>query len=182
MKIELNGQERRVVGRVLTERKALLIETADDTTQPDTARHAGSIELSIIEPILRKCYSSRMSSRLPHQQKRLGAAEGVGKLSRPTWPSLRIAPDCLPHPLEALGWRLGGSGERNPNGPSRRAPHNGRIGERVRPPLRDAAQADALSELHVDHRHDADGLPMKQWRQKAADWQDKAGIVRRRGA
>ena len=43
LKIELNYQERRVVGRVLTERRALLIETTEDTTQPDSARHAGSI-------------------------------------------------------------------------------------------------------------------------------------------
>ena len=39
---------------------------------------------------------------------------------------------------------------------------SGRVGERVRPD-RDPfpAQADALRELHVDHRHDADGLPVK---------------------
>ena len=35
LKIELNDQERRVVGRLLTERKALLIEITEDTTQPD---------------------------------------------------------------------------------------------------------------------------------------------------
>ena len=69
LKIELNNQERRVVGRVLTERKALLVETTEDTTQPDAARRAGSIELSIIEPILRKCYASGMSRQLVHQPK-----------------------------------------------------------------------------------------------------------------
>ena len=42
------------MGRLLTERKALLIETTEDTTQPDSARHAGSIELSVIESILGK--------------------------------------------------------------------------------------------------------------------------------
>jgi hypothetical protein len=54
LEVTLNDQERRVVGRVLTERKALLIETREDTTQPDAARRAGSIELSVIEAILGK--------------------------------------------------------------------------------------------------------------------------------
>ena len=36
----------------LRERKALLIETTEDTTQPDTARRAGSIELLVIASIL----------------------------------------------------------------------------------------------------------------------------------
>jgi hypothetical protein len=35
-----------------SERKALLIETTEDTTQPDSARRAGLIELSVIESIL----------------------------------------------------------------------------------------------------------------------------------
>ena len=38
LEVELNDQERRAVGRLLTERKALLIETTEDTTQPDSAR------------------------------------------------------------------------------------------------------------------------------------------------
>jgi hypothetical protein len=42
------------VGRLVTERKALLIEITEDTTQPDSARRAGSIELSVIESILGK--------------------------------------------------------------------------------------------------------------------------------
>ena len=67
MEVTLNDQERRVVGRLLTERKALLIETTDDTTKPDAARHAGSIELSVIESILGKCYASERSRRPPHQ-------------------------------------------------------------------------------------------------------------------
>ena len=54
MKIELNDQERRAVGRLLAERKALLIEMTEDTTQPDSARRSGSIELSVIESILGK--------------------------------------------------------------------------------------------------------------------------------
>jgi hypothetical protein len=54
LEVKLNDQERRAVGRLLSERKALLIETTDDTTQPDSARRAGSIELSVIESILGK--------------------------------------------------------------------------------------------------------------------------------
>ena len=40
------------MGRLLTERKARLIEITEDTTQPDPARRAGLIELSVIESIL----------------------------------------------------------------------------------------------------------------------------------
>ena len=81
MEVTLNDQERRVVGRVLTERKALLIETIEDTTQPDAARRAGSIELSIIEPILRKCYSSGMSRQLVNQP--IGSGRGNDSESFP---------------------------------------------------------------------------------------------------
>ena len=54
MEVKLNDQERRAVGRLLTERKALLIEITEDTTQPDPARRAGLIELSVIVSILGK--------------------------------------------------------------------------------------------------------------------------------
>ena len=83
MKIELNDQERRVVGRLLTERKALLIEITEDTTQPDAARRAGLIELSVIESVLGKLCLRDVTSTAA-SAKRLGAAEGVGKLSRPS--------------------------------------------------------------------------------------------------
>jgi hypothetical protein len=72
LEVKLNDQERRVVGRVLTERRALLIETTEDTTQPDAARHAGSIELSIIGSILGKCYASEMSRQPMHQPRGSG--------------------------------------------------------------------------------------------------------------
>ena len=52
MKIELNDQERRAVGRLLTERKARLIETTEDTTQPDAERRAGLFELLVLASIL----------------------------------------------------------------------------------------------------------------------------------
>ena len=80
MKIELNDQERQVVGRLLTERKAQLIEITEDTTQPDASRRAGSIELSVIESTLGKLQDVR---RAPHQPRGSGTAEGVGILSRP---------------------------------------------------------------------------------------------------
>jgi hypothetical protein len=83
LEVKLNDQERRVVGRVLTERKALLIETTEDTTQPDAARRAGSVELSVIEAILGKLCLRDLTS-IAASAKRFGATEGVGKLSRPT--------------------------------------------------------------------------------------------------
>jgi hypothetical protein len=52
LKIELNDQERRAVGRLLTERKARLIETTEDTTQPDAKRRAGLFELLVLASVL----------------------------------------------------------------------------------------------------------------------------------
>ena len=72
MRIELNDQERRAVGGLLTERKALLIELTEDTTQSDMARRAGSIELSVIESILGKYYASEMSRQPVNQPRGLG--------------------------------------------------------------------------------------------------------------
>jgi hypothetical protein len=54
LEVKLNDQERRAVGRLLVERKALLIETTEDTTRPDHARRAGLMELSVIASILGK--------------------------------------------------------------------------------------------------------------------------------
>ena len=54
MEIELNDQERKAVGRLLTERKSLLIEITEDTTQPDSARRAGLIELLTIASVTGK--------------------------------------------------------------------------------------------------------------------------------
>jgi hypothetical protein len=83
LEVKLNDKERRAVGRLLTERKALLIETTEDTTQPDSARRAGSIELSVIESILGKL-CRRDATSTAASAKRLGAADGVGNLLRPT--------------------------------------------------------------------------------------------------
>ena len=71
------------MGRLLIERKALLIETTGDTTQPDSARRAGLIELSVIESIVGKLCLRDVAST-GASAKRFGAAERVGILSRPT--------------------------------------------------------------------------------------------------
>jgi hypothetical protein len=71
------------VGRLLLERKALPIEITEDTTQPDAARRAGSIELSVLESILGKLCLRDITSTAA-SVKTLGAAEGVGNLSRST--------------------------------------------------------------------------------------------------
>ena len=80
MKIELGNQERRAVGKLLLERKALLIEITEDTTQPDASRRAGLIELSVIESMLGKLRLRDVTSSAA-SAKRLGAS---GNLSRTT--------------------------------------------------------------------------------------------------
>ena len=83
VEVKLNDQERWVVGRLLMERKALLIETTEDTTQSDAVRRSGFIELAVIESILGKLCLRDVTSTAA-SVKTLGAAEGVGNLSRPT--------------------------------------------------------------------------------------------------
>jgi hypothetical protein len=83
LEIELDDQERRALDRLLTERKAVLIETTEDTTQPDPARRDRSIELSVLESILGKLRLREVPSSAA-AAKRLGEAEGVGNLSRST--------------------------------------------------------------------------------------------------
>ena len=63
MEIELNDQERRAVGRLLADRKALLIEIAEDTAQPDPARHAGLIELVTIDSVIRRLRGAMSRNR-----------------------------------------------------------------------------------------------------------------------
>jgi hypothetical protein len=59
MKLELNDQERRTVGKSLGERKARLIENAEDTTRPLAARRSWSDELKAIASVLRKLRTLR---------------------------------------------------------------------------------------------------------------------------
>ena len=54
LEIELKDQERRAIRRLLAERKALLIENPEDTTQPDAERRAALTELLVIVSILGK--------------------------------------------------------------------------------------------------------------------------------
>jgi hypothetical protein len=91
LRIELNDQERRAVGGLLTERKALLIELTEDTTQSDMARRAGSIELSVIESILGKCYASEMSRQPVNQAKGSGRRNESESFSDPHKHSGRVS-------------------------------------------------------------------------------------------
>ena len=54
LKIELNDQERRAVGRALVDRRARLIESTGDTTLTRAKQRAGLLELSAIASVLRK--------------------------------------------------------------------------------------------------------------------------------
>ena len=63
LKLELNDQERRAVGRSLAERKARLIEKAGDTTQPRAAKRSGSLELEVITSVLNKMRSANGAKR-----------------------------------------------------------------------------------------------------------------------
>jgi hypothetical protein len=56
LEIDLTDQEERVVGRLLTEREARLIEITEDTTIPDGERRGGSIELLVVASTLRKLH------------------------------------------------------------------------------------------------------------------------------
>jgi hypothetical protein len=91
LEVTLNDHERRVVGRVLTERKALLIETTEDTTHPDGERRAGLIELSVIESILGKCYASEMSRQPVNQAKGSGRRNESESFSDPHKHSGRVS-------------------------------------------------------------------------------------------
>jgi hypothetical protein len=54
LKIDVNDQERRALGRALVDRRARLIESTGDTTQTRAKRRAGLLDLSAIASVLRK--------------------------------------------------------------------------------------------------------------------------------
>ena len=54
LKVELNDQEHRALGKALVERKERLIENTGDTTQTRATQRAGLLELSAITSVLRK--------------------------------------------------------------------------------------------------------------------------------
>jgi hypothetical protein len=64
LKIELNDQERRALGKALVERKARLIERAGDTTLRHATQRAGLVELAAITSVLRKLRARSARSRL----------------------------------------------------------------------------------------------------------------------
>jgi hypothetical protein len=61
LEVKLNDQERRVVCRLLAERKVRLVEMTEDTTEPDLVRRTGLIELLTIDSAIVKlrCAMSR---------------------------------------------------------------------------------------------------------------------------
>jgi hypothetical protein len=54
LKLELDHREQQAVGKSLSERKARLVETLEDTTRHPNARRAGMIEAETIDAVLRK--------------------------------------------------------------------------------------------------------------------------------
>jgi hypothetical protein len=54
LELEIDDRERRAIGRSLVDRKALLIENAEDTTKPRAVRRSGLLELKAIASVLRK--------------------------------------------------------------------------------------------------------------------------------
>ena len=65
MKLELDDQERRTVGRALAERKALLIETTGDMAQTRAARRSALLELAVIVSVQRKLLKHSLGVREP---------------------------------------------------------------------------------------------------------------------
>jgi hypothetical protein len=59
LKLELNDQERRAVGKSLVERKAHLIENSEDTTHTRATQRAGLLELSATHPPSENCAQKR---------------------------------------------------------------------------------------------------------------------------
>jgi hypothetical protein len=54
LKLELSDEERRAVGKSLVDRRARLIEDAEDTTRPLAARRSWLLELEAIASVLGK--------------------------------------------------------------------------------------------------------------------------------
>jgi hypothetical protein len=68
LKLELDDQERRAVGKSLAERKARLIEKAEDTTRSPVSRRSAMLELSVIGSILGKLRPRRSGPDWPAQK------------------------------------------------------------------------------------------------------------------
>jgi hypothetical protein len=58
LKLELDDQERRAVGKSLVERRGRLIENAEDTTLPRAAKRSASLELAANKSVLRKLHGN----------------------------------------------------------------------------------------------------------------------------
>jgi hypothetical protein len=67
LKLELDDQERRTVGRSLVERRARLIEIAEDTTQPRAAQQSGLRELAAVASVLRRLRRANRANKFDEQ-------------------------------------------------------------------------------------------------------------------
>jgi hypothetical protein len=75
LKLELDSQERRAVGKSLVERRKRLIENAEDTTQPRAAKRSALLELAAVKSVLRKLRSNERRGSQHHKDEH-GGAEG----------------------------------------------------------------------------------------------------------
>ena len=96
MKIELNDQERRAVGKALVDRRARLIESTGDTTQTRAKQLAGLLEISAIASVLRKLRRLTTTTRRSresqtaawqwlNQTSRLGSARAIDACPSASW-------------------------------------------------------------------------------------------------
>jgi hypothetical protein len=75
LKLELDSQERRAVGKSLVERRKCLIENAEDTTRPRAAKRSALLELAAIKSVLRILRSNERRGSKHHKDEH-GGAEG----------------------------------------------------------------------------------------------------------
>jgi hypothetical protein len=63
LKLELDDRERRAVGKSLVDRRARLIESTGDTTQPRAAQRSGLLELEAIASVFRKMRRTKRAEK-----------------------------------------------------------------------------------------------------------------------
>jgi hypothetical protein len=79
LKFDIDGQERRAVGKALVERRRRLIENAEDTTQPRAGKRSALLELAAIKSVLRKLRGNERRGGQHHKDEN-GGAEGNARL------------------------------------------------------------------------------------------------------
>ena len=100
LKIELDDQERRTLGRALVERRARLIETTGDTVQPRASQRAGLLELLAIASVCENCGVCPDNETIRSMRVRRGA-ETVGFLRAPASPRLSRAAEPA---AQSISW------------------------------------------------------------------------------